>query len=131
MGALPDPSESGPSSSRLSISSGLLPIVAREEDVLRRCECGPAAGRGGALTSFAAEAFRVSHENGLVSFLGKAVGSGTLCLGGAGGGAHGADGKAAERPCERDGSLGGGPGASTSSGFDLSVDDRDRDESLS
>lgn len=106
-------------------------MVATEEAVLRRCDCVPAAGRGGALTSFGAEVFRDNHENGLVSFLGRAAGSGTLCFGGTGGGPHGTDGKAPERPCERVGSLGGGAGASTSSGFDLSVDDRDRDESSS
>jgi len=105
--------------------------VARDEDVFRRCDCVPVAGRGGALTSFAVEVFRDSHENGLVSFLGKVVGSGILCLGGTGGGPHGSDGKAPERPWERDGSLGGGAGASTSSDFDLSVDDRDLDESSS
>jgi hypothetical protein len=74
----------------------------------------PGDGRvGDATESFGVDAFRESHENGLVNFLvGGGAGAGRVddeCDGG--GGDHGTDGRIPEKPCS-DGFevLGGGAG---------------------
>jgi hypothetical protein len=80
----------------------LLPIVAIEEAVFRRCPL-PGDGKGGEDTvSLGWEVFRESHEKGLVNFrvVGGAGGGllATWAGGGGGGGDHGIDGRAPERP---------------------------------
>jgi hypothetical protein len=94
-------SDSWPSSSLLNIISGLLPTVAIDEFVFRRCPLGDI--RGGEVTvSFCCEVLRESQEKGLVSFLVGGAAAKLLedCVeGGGGGGAQGIDGSAPDSPC--------------------------------
>jgi hypothetical protein len=95
----------------LSINSGLLFKVAIDEAVFLRSVDG---GNGGDVTdSFPDDAFRDSHEKGLVSFLLGGAGFGDFENAGGGGGApHGTDGSAPESPMSADftGAFGGSGG---------------------
>jgi hypothetical protein len=88
----------------LSIISGLLLSVAIDEAVFLLSVGIDVEGKGGEVTeSFAADVFRDSHENGLVSFLPGGAGVGSFDVAGAdGGGDHGTEGSAPDNPISED-----------------------------
>ena len=92
-----DPSVTLSSSILLSMSSGLLPIVASDPLVFLRSCPGDTAGRGGDAAFFSV-ALRESQEKGLVFFL-DGGGVGIVCLSGAeGGGGKFTGGMVPDRP---------------------------------
>ena len=93
-----------PSSSLLSIISGLLLNVAIDEAVFLLSVEIDVGGKGGEGTeSFTTDVFRDSHEKGLVSFLPGTAGAGSFDAAGAdGGGDHGTEGSAPDSPISED-----------------------------
>lgn len=96
------PSDSSPSSSLLSIISGLLATVAIEDTVFLRSSALLEGGTGEVTGSFgAADVFRESQEKGLVNFL-DGGGAGPPCIieagGACGGGDQGPDGSTPDSP---------------------------------
>ena len=92
----------------------MLVVVAIDEAVFLRSIESVNGGNGGDITaSFPDDAFRDSHEKGLVSFLLGGAGIVSFEDAGRGGGApHGTDGSAPENPMSGDfvGTLGGNGG---------------------
>lgn len=118
------------SSNRLSINSGLLPIVFIEEAVLRRSSAEAGAG-GAEAASLLPDVCLESHENGPVNFRDGGVGVGMVCFeeaGPEGGGPHGIEDKEPESPCERKGSFGGGSAGCAVSSVEVVSIERDLGE---
>jgi len=88
----------------LSIISGLLLNVAIDEVVFLLSVENDVGGKGGEVTeSFAADVLRESHEKGLVSVLPGGAGVGSFDIAGAGGGGdHGTEGSAPDKPINED-----------------------------
>lgn len=72
-----------------------------------------------------------SHEKGPPSFLGGGCGTGAAVFEGAGGGAHGTEGRFPERPCILGGGLGGRIGMLATLSLDVMVVEREREEAAS